>query len=164
MRLRTKLKLIRYMRKRGYGYPIRAVNAIDRANIKPAQALTLLKKETGGGRNVFGCDHGQGRAYCHEPVTFNKVQALRRSGLRNGIGPVQLTADAWVTSYPSTWGKVHRPGISMEAGFRGFKALVDKGSVYSAAKAYNGADAYARDFVVIHAAIEKSLRRAGVIK
>lgn len=156
------IKVIRYLRRKGYGYPVRTRLAQKRAKISLATALALLTKETGGGRNVFGCDYGPGVAFCHERVTKDKVASLRRSGLRNGIGPVQLTADAWVTSFPSTWEKVHRPYISMYAGFLGFRKMVELHGLFDAARRYNGAVEYAKDFIKVRERIVDDLRKAGL--
>jgi hypothetical protein len=162
MTLREAGRYLRWLKRHGFGYPYKTLFAVQRSKINPAHAAVLLKKETGGGRNVFGCDHGPGRAFCHEKVTKEKVAKLKASGAKNGIGPVQLTADAWVTSYPSTWKKVHRPRISMEAGFRGFKAMVDDRGLWNAAKAYNGEAEYADDFVRRLPGVRRSLAGAKV--
>lgn len=162
MTLRQQARYLKWLRKRGFGFPVRTVRAVHKTKINPAVAAVLLKKETGGGRNVFGCDHGSGVAFCHEKVTFEKVQALRRSGLFNGIGPCQLTHPSWVTRHPSSWTKVHRPYINMLAGFGGFKVMVDDVGVFAAAEAYNGARSYAEDFVDRLDGVKRSLRGAGV--
>ena len=162
MTLRERRRYLRWLRKHRFGYPVRTLRAVVKTGINPAHAAVLLRKETGGGRNVFGCDHGEGNAFCHLPVTKARVAALRASGLRNGIGPCQLTADAWVTNPPSSWDKVHRPYINMLAGFGGFKAMVDADGLFEAAQRYNGAVAYAEDFVDRVAGVRRSLRGAGV--
>ena len=162
MTLREQARYLSWLRKRGFGFPWRTARAVARTGINPAQAAVLLRKETGGGRNVFGCDHGPGRAFCHEAVTFDKVQRLRSSGLRNGIGPCQLTADSWVTRPPSSWGKVHRPYINMLAGFSGFKQMADEVGTFEAAKRFNGSASYAADFVDRLSGVRRSLHGAGV--
>lgn len=155
-------RYLRWLRKRGFGFPWRTMRAVHRTGINPAHAAVLLRKETGGGRNVFGCDHGPGVAFCHQSVTPERVQKLRATGLRNGIGPLQLTSDAWVTNPPSSWSKVHRPYINMLSGFGGFKVMAEQFGVHEAARRYNGAAAYADDFVDRLKGVKKSLRGARV--
>lgn len=158
-------RFVVWLKRRGIGFPFRLARAAHRASLDPAAAAVLIIKETGG-RNVFGCDYGDtdGRApWCHEPVTALRVDQLRVSGKRNGIGPAQLTADAWVTQRPSTWGTVHRPGVNMEAAFRGFKALVKDHGIHGAALRYNGAESYADDFDRRYKGVRRSLKGAKVI-
>lgn len=158
-------RYLRWLKRHDFAFPWRTMRAVHRTGINPAHAAVLLRKETGGGRNVFGCDFGPtgGKApFCGQAVTFDRVQALRRSGKRNGIGPCQLTADVWVTRPPSSWTKVHRPYINMLAGFGGFKVMVEDTGVFDAARRFNGAVSYAEDFVDRLDGVRLSLKGAGV--
>lgn len=73
-------QLANYFRDEGYENPFLMVAALRKADIKPQTAAALLRKESGGGRNIFGCDHrkelGEARVkedrppYCHHtPVS-----------------------------------------------------------------------------------------------
>jgi len=153
-------RFIVWLKKRGIGFPVRLALAARRAKLDPALAAVLIIKETGG-RNVFG--HDAGAPFPGEPVTKTKVEFIRKTRRYNGIGPAQLTAPAWITSFPSTWDTVHRPGVNMEAAFRGFKAMVKDHGVWEAARRYNGSDVYADDFVRRFNGVRLSLRGAGVM-
>lgn len=160
MTLRERRRFLRWLRKHQFGYPVRTLRAVVKTGINPAHAAVLLRKETGGGRNVFG--HDAGGPFPGEPVTWAKVQVIRRTGSLNGIGPCQLTSPAWINNPPSSWDKVHRPYINMLAGFGGFKAMVDGAGLFEAAHRYNGAVSYAEDFVDRVDGVRRSLRGAGV--
>lgn len=155
-------RYIRWLRKRSYAYPWRTARAVNKTGINPAVAAVLLTKETGGGRNVFGCDHGPGRAFCHERVTKEKVSLLLRSGLANGVGPTQLTFRPFVEA-ANRRGGAHRPYINMLVGFGIFKEYLNEGSLWQAAKRYNGGTDYANDFSKRYDGAHRSLRGAGVL-
>lgn len=62
------------------------------AELELALACALVEQESNG-RNIFGCDHenvGDAPPYCHQPVTRERVQALRDGGNyshgMNGVG------------------------------------------------------------------------------
>lgn len=149
-----------WLRKRGIGFPFRLARAARKSGVDPASAAVLIIKETGG-RNVFG--HDAGAPFPGEPVTHDKVMFIKATRRFNGIGPAQLTSPAWITQFPSTWDTVHRPGVNMEAAFRGFKALQNSVGVHEAARRYNGSDAYADDFLARYRGVRRSLKGAKVI-
>jgi hypothetical protein len=153
-----------WLERHDFSYPVRTLRAARRADIGPARAAVLLRKESGGGRNVFGCDHGPGVAFCHEAVTDAKVDALLRSSLANGVGPTQLTFKPFVREAEALGG-AHRPQINMTVGFRIFERqrLANGGSTWAAAKLYNGAASYADDFMRRLRGVKLSLRGAGVL-
>lgn len=153
-------KFVIWLRKRGIGYPVKTAHAARVSGIDPAAAAVLIIKETGG-RNVFG--HDAGAPFQGDPVTPEKVAFIRKTHRYNGIGPAQLTSPAWITSYPSTWETVHKPGVSIEAAFRGFHNLVKQSDLWTAAKQYNGASAYADNFKARYYGVRQSLKGAGVI-
>lgn len=160
MNLRETVRFIIWLRKRRIGFPVRLARAARESGIDPASAAVLIRKETNG-RNIFGCDHGDGVAFCHLPVTKERVEALRRSPLRNGIGPAQLTSDAWVEA--CGWDKVHRPFLNMLTAFKGFKSMQRSVGLHEAARRYNGAEEYADDFQKRYNGVRASLRGAKVI-
>jgi hypothetical protein len=158
---RRNLKLVAYLRRRRFKNPIRTVAAIRKTKLNTAVALTVLEKESGKGRNIFGCDHGAGRAFCHQKVTRARVRALLGSGLMNGVGPTQLTWRPYVIRAQRRGG-AHRPYINMVVGFGIFRdAIKNEGSVWAGAKAYNGSSSYADSFARKLAARGRSLRKAG---
>jgi hypothetical protein len=117
-------------------------------------ALAMLEKETGiPQRNIFGCDHGEGKAFCHENVTEARVKALQRSGLANGVGWTQLTFPAFVVEAQKAGG-AHKPRFQMRVGFKVLKDNMEReGSPQQGFRAYNGsgpaAEAYGRDAVKV---------------
>jgi hypothetical protein len=155
-------QLADWFRRQGFLRPYLTVAALRKADIKPQTAAALLNKETGNGKNIFGCDHGAGRGFCHQNVTEARVRQLRASGLANGIGPTQLTWPGYVDR-ANRAGGVWKPFVNMVVGFSIFGELfVDEGrSIWGAAKRYNGADAYATDFVRRRQGYELKLRSAG---
>jgi hypothetical protein len=163
--IRQRRNFYRWLRKRDFRRPWLIVRAVHKTGIAPSEAATMLLKESGGGRNVFGCDHGPqgGRApWCGEPVTRERVRQLRATGRFNGIGPTQLTHPSWVQR--AGWDKVHRPYHNMVAGFGGFREMRRTTDLWGAARAYNGASVYANDFTKREQGIRRSLRGAGVIR
>lgn len=153
-------RFVLWLKRRGIGFPFRLARAARKSGADPASAAVLIIKETGG-RNVFG--HDAGAPFPGEPVTHEKVMFIKRTQRFNGIGPAQLTSPAWITSFPSTWDTVHRPGVNMEAAFRGFKVMQAKDGVHDAALHYNGAESYADDFVRRYRGVRRSLKGAKVI-
>lgn len=152
-------RLVKYLRERKYAYPVRTVRAIRKTGINFAEALVLLRKESGGGRNVFGCDHGpqQGNVpYCGDKVTKKRVIALKESKFANGVGPTQLTFK------PFLKGPVWRPYHNMVVGFTIFQGYRKDDTVWASAKRYNGGVVYADDFVNMLDIMKKSLRKAGL--
>lgn len=113
-----------------------------------------LRRESYGGRNVFGNDRV---AYPTEgPYTADTEDVTREavdaylawrgpgpaagsSGRQNGVGPSQLT---WwsLQDAAEAKGGVHLPGPNMEVGAAEFKRLLDKngGDLRAAAAEYNG--------------------------
>lgn len=163
MNLRQRIRFIRWLRKRRFAYPIRTLRAVRKSKLDPALAAVLLLKESGGGRNVFGCDHGRGRAFCHEKVTREKVMRLLEADMANGVGPTQLTWPPYVVQANKAGG-AWRPQVNMVVGFTIFKELLrEEGSVWGAAKRYNGASEYADDFVERLRGVRRSLKGARVI-
>ncbi len=89
------LKLARLAKKHGAKSALRTLYEARRNDLPYSWMLAMIEQESGW-RNIFGCDHGPGKAYCHQKVTNERVRALRRSGLNNGVGYTQLTSPAYV--------------------------------------------------------------------
>jgi hypothetical protein len=139
------------------------VDEAKRARLPLRFALAMLEKETGiPQRNIFGCDHGEGKALCHENVTEARVKALQRSGLANGVGWTQLTFPPLVVEAQKAGG-AHKPRFQMRVGFRLLKSHMDQLGVQQGFRAYNGtgpaAEAYGRDAVKIAERWEKVLNQ-----
>jgi hypothetical protein len=142
------------LRDNGVLKPKVVVEEAERARLPLHMAVAMLEKETDiPQRNIFGCDHGTGRAFCHENVTAVRVAALRRSGLANGVGWTQITFPAFVEEADSLGG-AHKPRFQMRVGFKVLKDNMDRqGSAQQGFRAYNGsgrdAEKYGREAIGI---------------
>ena len=136
--------------------PLVVIDEAQKQGILIGSALAMLEMETGiPQRNIFGCDHGAGRAFCHQRVTKERVAALRRSQLANGVGWTQLTYPPFVAQADREGG-AHIPRFQMRVGFSVLRDNYDRlGSVYSMYRAYNGtgpaAEAYANQAIQLRA-------------
>ena len=154
-----RVRLAMYLYRQGVRRPLLVLKEADRASIPRWAALTILDKETGiPQRNVFGCDHGPGRAFCHEKVTSRKVKALLDSPYSNGVGWTQLTYKPYVRQ-AQRLGGAHKPKYQMRVGFKKLHDdYVATGSWWGAFKAYNGAAEYANDAEVVGAGWRERIR------
>ena len=117
-------------------YALRIILEAKRNGISPSLGLGVIEQESGF-RNVFGCDHGPGKAYCHLKVSKDRVRGLRSSGLKNGIGPAQLTSDAYVLPAERDGG-AHKTSVNIATGLKGLGDLIKKyGNERDALAAYN---------------------------
>lgn len=140
-------RIARWFKQEGFHRPYLCVAAAKEADISYPTAAALLAMETGDASNIFGCDHGPGKAFCHLQVTKARVAALRRSGLNNGIGPVQLTAPFLVARAEAAGG-AHRPYVSMGVGFRHLRDnwAANSKNLRLAFRIYNGSGAAAEQY------------------
>jgi hypothetical protein len=142
------------LRDNGVLKPKVVVEEAERARLPLHMAVAMLEKETDiPPRNIFGCDHGPGRAFCHENVTAVRVAALRRSGLANGVGWTQITFPAFVEE-ADRLGGAHKPRFQMRVGFKVLNDNMDRqGSAQQGFRAYNGtgrdAEKYGREAIGI---------------
>lgn len=141
------LKLKRY----GVRRPRLVISEAKKADLPLRYALAMLEKETGiPQRNIFGCDHGPGKAYCHQRVTKTRVRKLLDSGMANGVGWTQLTYRPFVIQAQQEGG-AHRPKCQMRVGFRVLAQNIRTWGPQAGAARYNGsgpaAEAYGRDFM-----------------
>ena len=132
-------RVARWFAREGFERPYLTVAAAKKADVSYATAAAHLAMETGNGKNIFGCDHGPGVAFCHEPVTKAKVQALLRSSRANGVGPLQLTFKPFVQEADDLGG-AHRPYFNMLVGFRILKRNWEANghNLRTAYRLYNG--------------------------
>ena len=167
-------ELGRQLGRMGIARPYLTVAALRKADVKPQTAVALLRKESGGGRNVFGHDHGQNLPdrppYSGHPVTEKRARALYNSEFSNGVGPAQLTFKPYVARARKAGGEwLHYPNVV--TGLRILRANFDGaagGKLELAAAMYNGgpdpgadARAYGKDFMRERKRAEQELRRAG---
>lgn len=115
-------------------------------NISDGFALVAQESEF---QNIFGCDHGKGRAFCHMNVTKARVAALLASGLENGVGPTQLTSEGYVRE-ANRDGGAHRTSVNIATGIAILGRLQKKHGRMKGFGAYNGGEgnpnmAYARE-------------------
>src|SRR5687767_2170768 len=92
-------ELAEWFKAAGFARPVLTVAALRKADIKPQTAAALLWKESGGGRNVFGHDHGPSGdhpPYSGHNVTERRAKLLRASRFSNGVGPTQLTFKGYI--------------------------------------------------------------------
>jgi hypothetical protein len=131
--------------------PRAVVEEANRAGLPLACGVAMLEKETGiPQRNIFGCDHGEGVAFCHENVTEARVKALRASGKSNGVGWTQLTFPPFVEEADKLGG-AHKPRFQMRVGFKVLADHIRANGMQKGFARYNGsgpaAEAYGRDAV-----------------
>src|SRR5215213_6928481 len=108
-------------------------------------ACALVEQESGG-RNIFGCDHGDvgdTPPYCHQQVTRDRVQRLRDGGNytfgMNGVGLTQLT---WweLVEQAEAQGGAHLPQAQCRMGFGLLKRYLDTYPYLEALGAYRAGE------------------------
>lgn len=145
------MAVTRTLRRHAVKKPRQLRREAKRAGLALPCALAMLEMETAiPQRNIFGCDQGAGRTFCHQRVTRKKVRALLASGLANGVGWTQLTYRPFVIE-AERLGGAHRPRNQMRVGFAVLADNIRRLGVQAGFAAYNGsgpaADAYGRDAV-----------------
>jgi hypothetical protein len=140
-------RVARRLKQEGFQHPFLMVAAAKQANIQPATAAALIAMETGDGSMIFGCDHGPGKAFCHEKVTKTKVQALLASPLANGVGASQLTFKPFVQEADAAGG-AHRYYPNVLTGFRILRRNFEASgnSLRTAYRMYNGSGPDAEEY------------------
>ncbi len=168
-------QLAAWISSQGIQHPFLTVAAFrdDSVDAKPQTALALLSKETGNGRNVFGCDWGKhdGPPYCGQNVTEARYRKLRALGKANGVGPVQLTS-FFLCDRADHAGGCWLPYPNMLVGFGHLAQLIRAHGFEAGANRYNGGDSsqgeaagaaagYGREFVAFRQEWERKLVAAG---
>ena len=168
-------QLARALGELGISRPLLTVAAVRKADVKPQTAFALLMKESGGGRNVFGCDFGKqgGKPpWCGENVTEARYRALRQLGKANGVGRCQLTSFGFLDEADRNGG-AWKDFPNMLVGFGLIGRLIREHGVEAGANRYNGGDSpqgerngatagYGREFVQHREHAEQGLRRMGL--
>lgn len=134
----------RKLRKLGVKRPGLIVRKAKRFNLPVAFLVAVLEAETGiPQRNIFGCDYGAGKAFCHERVTNAKINALLKSPLANGVGWTQLTWKPYVVEAHKRPFGAARVANQVHVGARILRDHVKAYGYWGALKAYNGSAEYA---------------------
>lgn len=120
------------------GYALRIIIEAKRQGIRVSDAFAMVEQETGF-RNVFGCDHGAGRAFCHENVTAARVRTLLASNLANGVGPTQLTSKGYVRM-ADKHGGAHKVSVNLATGIAILAGMQHKLGRMKGFGAYNGGE------------------------
>jgi hypothetical protein len=89
------VKLVRLAKKHHAKSALRTLREARRNDIPYSWLLAMIEQESEW-RNIFGCDHGPGKAFCHQKVTNDRVRSLLSSSLSNGVGYTQLTTKDYV--------------------------------------------------------------------
>jgi hypothetical protein len=144
----------------GIQRPEQVVEISSQTGLPLALGCAILDQESGGGRNVWGHDGGAnvktGGSYTPgAPVTQEAYQRYRKLAdanviIRQGVGPMQLTARSWQDAADARGG-CWDPYANTLAGFTGLVALVNRYGLPDGVRRYNGsgfaAEAY-RDKVL----------------
>ncbi len=139
----------------GHGAAI--LTATDRTRSDLARNCALVEIESGG-RNIFGGDHGDvgdRPPYYRQPVTRERVQALRAGGSyshgQNGVGLTQLTSFTFVEQAEKLGG-AHMPVNQCVVGFAHMKMLIHNYWYMEALGAYNAGEGNRRAVIGTYAA------------
>jgi hypothetical protein len=167
-------QLARALGELGITRPLLTVAAMRKTDVKPQTAYALLMKETGGGRNIFGCDWGRTGGvppFCNERVTEKRYRDLRAHGKANGVGRCQLTSFGFLDEADGQGG-AWKDFPNMLVGFGLIGRLIGEHGVEAGANRYNGGDSsqgerngaaagYGREFVQHRQQAERELDRRG---
>jgi soluble lytic murein transglycosylase-like protein len=147
----------------GANYSLRIVYEAKRVGIPVSALFALIEKETNF-KNIFGHDHtvyyGAGRVTKAKYLAYKRI---RGHNLMQGVGPAQLTwwefqdkADKLGGSWSPKW--------NIHVGAEVFAEVFHKthGSIrtklHAAAKAYNGSEGYADDYMLLFDKWHKRLK------
>ncbi|MFC4943654.1 hypothetical protein [Pseudonocardia sp. GCM10023141] len=123
-----------------------------------AAAATMLQKETGGGRNVWGsAGVSTGGVYVKgSEVTqsaYLNYKAIRAQIGNQGVGPCQLTATTYQNQADAIGG-CWDPIASITIGFRALAGMIRANGLRNGFRAYNGsgpaAECYADDSAAVY--------------
>jgi hypothetical protein len=152
----------------GIQRPAEVIELAARAGLELAAAATLLQKESGGGKNIYGHDAvDTGGFYVKGgPVTkanFTDYKKHRKQLGAQGVGPTQLTLPAFQDRADARGGCWDWK-VNALVGFEILAGLVTAHGVHDGFRAYNGsgpaAERYADDAVVKLSAWRQRLQGA----
>jgi hypothetical protein len=120
------------------------------AGLELAAAATMLEKESGGGRNVFGNDpvktggfYVKGGEVTEE--AYLKYKAHRTQFGAQGVGPTQLTWSGF-QDRADALGGCYLWNVNASVGFGILAGNIRSQGVYAGFRAYNGTGAHADDY------------------
>lgn len=145
MTARDLLKVAR-ARRAGARHALKIAQEARRIGLPLDLAYALVEQESGF-KNIFGCDYGVGRTFCHEKVTKAKVQQLLTSSLANGVGLTQLTYKPFVQEAQREGG-AHKPRYQLRVGFRILKDNIRRYGEWTGMARYNGSGSAANRYAV----------------
>lgn len=127
--------------------PEMVIEISSRTGLSLALACAILEQESGGGRNIWGHDGGAGvkTGGAYTPgaeVTREAYERYRRLAdpmviIRQGCGPMQLTARSWQDAADARGG-CWDPYANMLAGMTGLVAMINRYGLPDGVRRYNG--------------------------
>ena len=147
--------MVEHLERRGVLRAAAVIDIAHNAGLGLAEACTMLEKESGGGRNVFGSDgvstggaYRKGEAVTEENYKAYKAARLAKRAGAQGVGPTQLT---WppLQIRADELGGCWRPEVNMRVGFEHLRDLIKAYGTRGGFRRYNGsgpaAERYADD-------------------
>jgi hypothetical protein len=131
-------ELAREAERHGADFATRIILECRAHDVAISDGFALIEQESEF-RNIFGCDHGEGRAFCHMAVTPGRVRMLLASDLSNGVGPSQLTSKGFVREADRDGG-AHKPAVNIATGIAILGRLQKKHGRMVGFGAYNGGE------------------------
>ena len=131
-------ELARLADKWGANYSTRIILECRAHDVAISDGFALIEQESDF-KNIFGCDHGAGKAFCHQLVTKARVASLLKSGVANGVGPTQLTSPGFVREADRDGG-AHKPSVNIATGIALLGRLQKKHGRMEGFGAYNGGE------------------------
>lgn len=129
-------ELARLADKWGANFSTRIILECRAHDVAISDGFALVEQESDF-KNIFGCDHGPGKAFCHQAVTKARVASLLASSLANGVGPTQLTSKGYVQQADRDGG-AHKPAVNIATGIAILGQLQKKYGRLTGFGAYNG--------------------------
>lgn len=143
-----KRRKVRLAANNGVRMPSLLFDAAEWARIPYWVACAFAMQETSGGKNIYGQDGGPDHPfYKHGTVTECNYKTYRkearRTGKRQGVGPLQLT-HASFQDRADELGGCWKPYHNMQAAFEWMRGRRTAGqSWHDIARGYNGQESYA---------------------
>jgi hypothetical protein len=131
-------KLAREAEHYGAKYATRIILECRAHDVAISDGFALIEQESEF-RNIFGCDYGPNKVFCHMNVTKHRVDTMLGGYLMNGVGPAQLTARGFVEEAHRDGG-AHRPSVNIATGIAILGRLQKKHGRMKGFGAYNGGE------------------------
>jgi peptidoglycan hydrolase-like protein with peptidoglycan-binding domain len=146
--------VVERLRAGGILNPRMVVAEAKRAGLRLDYACAMLKKESGGGQNVFGHDPtifiGAGTVTRAKYMEYKRQRVASGNRRMQGVGPTQLTY--WtLQDRADAQGGCWKPRINMRVGFKHLADHINRYGEADGARRYNGsgpaAVAYSKDLL-----------------